>query len=492
MKSIQYYRNVYRNIASNLGIQGDSVELLVQLLAQHSYINEVENISYLKESSLESATLLNSKIQHCMNDMYSVYRGLCPRIVFRFVPTKTFTFVKHQEVAVSSNFSLYYLGYRPKELDSNGKIRYNEDGTPIFKDYFNYDSCTVYPDVVDSEDKLNIHEIEMILSPEKTSINETVNYVNTFYIDCTETDLSNDLYAYMVDGNNSYTELSITRDFGDHIINKTNVFDLTLPSYGSRLYIADSPVSSSSSSSSDSADTNVNVVAVYYKYSNLSSYNTNEIKKLSVSGMVFKDFEDTSTQLTKGIRTISETTRDTAYTLHYKANKDKYISSIVRSNDDICTLFKEKFIDKVAANGVSYTTNNNIIKINYILATNTTEDLTSKEISEFKKTAKAYYISDDIQLVETPLIAVSLSLEVVLYENSDSSDLDDSVLSVLNNYNRQFHDDSFVNIKKAIRGEIEKISCIRYVKEAEFNSTLTDEELDDVPFEITPTITVVS
>lgn len=489
MKSIQEYRSIYREIASNLGIQGDSVELLVQLLAQHSYINEVENVSYLKESSIESATTMNSKIQHCMDNMYSVYRGLCPRIVFRFIPTQSFSFIKHREVAVSSNFSLYYLGYKPKEVDSEGNTVYKEDGTPVFKDYYNYDSCTIYPDLIEDSNKKNIHEIITILAPTIATVSETVNYENTLYIDCTESDLSNDAYAFVSNGTTA-SYLSITRDFGDHIINKSNVFDLTLPSYGSRIYIADSPLSSNSTSGD--SDTNINITAVYYKYSTLSSYNTNEIKKLSISGFILQDFEDKDEQVARGIKTIAETSRDTVYSLHYKSSKDKFISSIVRSNDDICTLFKEKFIDKIATNGVSYVTENNVIKISYILATESTEDLTSKEITEFKNTVKSYYITDDIQLKKSELVDINLSLELVLYDNVDSSGLEDSILSVLANYNRQFHEDSFLNIKKAIRGEIEKISCIRYVKEVEFVSARTDEELDEMPFEITPTITVVS
>ena len=75
MRTLQDYISIYREVAQNLGIGGDSVEVLVQLLANASYINEVENISYVQEASLERATLENSKIQHCMNNMYSVFRG---------------------------------------------------------------------------------------------------------------------------------------------------------------------------------------------------------------------------------------------------------------------------------------------------------------------------------------------------------------------------------------------------------------------------------
>ena len=72
MRSLQDYRDMYADIASRNNITGDSVELLVQLLANASYISEVENISYVQEASLEKSVLVNSKIQHCMDIMYSV------------------------------------------------------------------------------------------------------------------------------------------------------------------------------------------------------------------------------------------------------------------------------------------------------------------------------------------------------------------------------------------------------------------------------------
>ena len=75
MKSLQDYIDIYREIANNLQLTGDSVELLVQMMANATYISEVEQVSFANEASLERATLMNSKIQHCVNLMYSVFRG---------------------------------------------------------------------------------------------------------------------------------------------------------------------------------------------------------------------------------------------------------------------------------------------------------------------------------------------------------------------------------------------------------------------------------
>ena len=107
MRNLQDYINKYYTIAQNLGYTGDSIEVLVQLLANASYISEVENVAYLQESSLEKSSLINSKIQHCMDNMYSVFRGLCPRVVMKIRPTSYLTLKPFDLIQQSSSFSVY-------------------------------------------------------------------------------------------------------------------------------------------------------------------------------------------------------------------------------------------------------------------------------------------------------------------------------------------------------------------------------------------------
>ena len=94
MRSLQDYINIYATIASNSNLQGDSVDMLVQMLAHASYISEVENVSYVQESSLEKAKLVNSKIQRCMDEMYSVFRGRNPRVILNIRPKTYFTLMR--------------------------------------------------------------------------------------------------------------------------------------------------------------------------------------------------------------------------------------------------------------------------------------------------------------------------------------------------------------------------------------------------------------
>ena len=111
MKSLQEYLEIYRSIARNLNLRGDSVEMLSQMLANATFISEVEHIAYSQEASLERATLMNSKIQHCMNEMYSVFRGSCPRVILRFKANVAFEWNVFDEISSSNSFSVYYLGY---------------------------------------------------------------------------------------------------------------------------------------------------------------------------------------------------------------------------------------------------------------------------------------------------------------------------------------------------------------------------------------------
>ena len=58
MNSKQYYIDTFRGIAEGLNLYGDSAELLIQLLAESTYISEVEHVVYMQESSLEKSFTL--------------------------------------------------------------------------------------------------------------------------------------------------------------------------------------------------------------------------------------------------------------------------------------------------------------------------------------------------------------------------------------------------------------------------------------------------
>ena len=125
MKTAREYAADYRQIAKNLGLTGDSVEMLAQMLAHFTYTNEVDSVSMVNEASLERAVLDNSKIQHCVEACYSVYRGNCPRIALTFKPTRYYEWSPFQKILSGNSHSLWYLGYQDT---SSGQWNYSQIG----------------------------------------------------------------------------------------------------------------------------------------------------------------------------------------------------------------------------------------------------------------------------------------------------------------------------------------------------------------------------
>ena len=160
MKSKQNYIDIYRGIADGLNITGEGAELLIQLLAEATYISEVEHVVITQESSLEKCTLMNSKIQHCMNDMYSVYRGNCPRVIIRFRPTSYFDLKPFDKIALGNNYSVYYLGYWTGE--EGGESKSSETDYIPLMDGFVYGPKIIPPSI--SGDDSEIYTIIGILA----------------------------------------------------------------------------------------------------------------------------------------------------------------------------------------------------------------------------------------------------------------------------------------------------------------------------------------
>jgi hypothetical protein len=349
MKSLQDYLEIYRGIAKNLNLQGDSVEMISQMLANATYISEVENIAYSQEASLEKATLPNSKIQHCMNEMYSVFRGSCPRVIIKFKSTKYFRLNIFDELASSNNFKIYYLGY----LDSNTSASSYDSsvtGTAAVQGETGFIYApTVIPPTGDSVE----YTVIGLLAKEVVSKTWTLSESNTYYVNFLEEDLSSDIYATV---NGEYVDT--TRVFSDHIT-KGCLFDLTIPSFGLRLYAPDIFRASLERTETETpANTEISCTA--FKYCELDSFNTSELERLKIKGAVLSDFTDSFlttggyTQTATGLIYLSEVARDSLTTIHYKANRDRYVNSVLRSNSDIGTVLEEMYPEKVRKSGTHY------------------------------------------------------------------------------------------------------------------------------------------
>lgn len=510
MRNLQDYINKYYTIAQNLGYTGDSIEVLVQLLANASYISEVENVAYLQESSLEKSSLINSKIQHCMDNMYSVFRGLCPRVVMKIRPTSYLTLKPFDLIQQSSSFSVYYLGYykliqpssnsgdssRPA-VDSNiidssiigsSSHRSGSDrSASTVVDYtrlsdldsldsekypgeFIYSGVTLKPSV-DTESYIII----CLISPKIHQVDKTVNTRNTYYVDCPIDNLSNDV---LVKVNREQAE--VTRNFADHILKPTKyVFDLTLPSFGSRIYTANyfSTLDRTDRGDSVGIEVNTTISATYFEWSKLEDYNQSELRRLSYKGAELVGFNETwltanmysESSKGSGLCFVKEVGRDDLNTIHYKANRNRYVNSMVRSNNDIGTILEENFPQYVKSGGTSYvfkTLGNNSgseLKIYYIpkdesrLIPDTSDDPGKgvSSIEDFIEKEQAYYIiTKNIKVLKGDRYTAEFNISLELYRNS-TEDLNGSIGSILKStyerkFNTVFNDTTIEEVKSLI------------------------------------------
>lgn len=327
MKSLSDYTKILRSTATNLNLHGESVEMVVQMLANALYISEVEHVAYSQEASLERASQENSKIQHCVNQMYSVYRGANPRVIINFKASKLFTFKPHQEIIKSNNYTVYYLGYFSESTES-----------------IEYSDITISPS--SSATIIGIMAKEVVT---ETWISGATS--NPYYYTIPISDLSGDLYL-----NISGVRTDVTRIFSDHLKNDIP-FDLTIPGYGLRLYYPESL--------QGELGYNTTYSLSVYKSLSLSDIQESERKALKMSGSQIVSFSDPGDRawiLRKlgaiesypGIIFIPETPHDAIDTIHHKANRNRYAGSYLATNSDLSWLLQEYYPSKIRRQGVTY------------------------------------------------------------------------------------------------------------------------------------------
>lgn len=492
MKSLQDYIDKYREVASNLNLTGDSVELLIQLLANSTYISEIEHINYSNESSLERATLLNSKIQQCMNIMYSVFRGTCPRVIVRFRSKKYFELNLFDEISTSNNFKLYYIGYHKDNnnefVDSDNVILTDVEGTQsIKKDGEQYDDFIYAPTIIPPTGDNAEYRIICILANKLIKDTQTLPDTNRYYIDINQDDLSNDLWV-RVNGQ----LYDVYRKFSDHIKNG-GLFDLTLPSFGLRLYAPDI-FRQEDSKETDILDSeeqlppaNTSIETNVFKYCKLSDFTDSELSKIKIKGaeldkeFVYKTDPNTGNltderkypdETYPGLTLIESSDKDTVDMIHYKANRDRYSNSIIRSNYDVGTMLEEYFPDKVVKGGTYYkfekanpeeTDPDKVLykpKVTiYYIPYSAIRLISQAEIEEFKKTRSSYYVTDDIVITTGNKKNIFFTISVQLYKNER---IDSEVADILKEYENKFDMDLDAALPE-IESAISKISNVRSI-----------------------------
>lgn len=436
MRTLQDYLEIYRTIATNQGLTGAGVEMIAQMLANASYINEVENVSMVRESSIEKASLLNSKIQHCMNEMYSVFRGSCPRVIIKFKSTKYLSFKVFDKICSANSFGVYYLGYLKTDKVESTESEVSLSDTTNSMPEFTY-APVVIPPTGDDESSPS-YTIIALLAKEFITQKQKLTVNNTYYVTVNENDLSNDLYVKV---NGDYHE--VTRTFSDHI-NTGKIFDLTIPSYGMRLYTPDI-FRSEFNREEVKTPTNTEVEIGVFKFCTFESFNSSELKSIKIKGTKFVDFDATwlnnysySSQNT-GMIFLKEIPRNDINTIHYKAIRDRHVNSIFRSNSDIGVILEELFPEKVMKNGTNYkfAKVNDKMQLNiYYIPYSDQIALTESEKREYIEKRKSYYVADEISLRKGTKYNAIFSINAEIYQNTS---IDEDIKKVLQEYDYRFN-----------------------------------------------------
>lgn len=559
MKSLQDYIDRYSDVANNLGYSGDSVDILIQLLAHASYISEVENISYVQEASLDKATLINSKIQHCVDNMYSVFRGTCPRVMMKIKPSKYITLNPYDLMVTSNNFNIYYLGYykvtAPGEkesatrsttsitsttsaigtskiidttdvsIDESGENQGTNAGPSIeglsidellkygYTGSWEYSSATFYPAVDDSDIQILIGFLAPKRIGEKLTVDKIINSNNTYYIDCTANNLSDDMYVEIVQSNGSRERLARTRVFAEHIL-EHKIFDLTLPSFGSRLFFANyyKDTIGRDSRSIVGMTENTNIHAQFYGYSELGDYNEPELKRVQYKGAELVKFsseflkENTVTETSDGLCYIEAISRDGLNTIHYKASRDRYVSSIIRSNSDIGTVLEESFPDIIMSGGTSYlfTATGSEKRLGtvdiYYIPKNEGVLLSQGDIDRFKKEKRAYYvITSTISILPGTKYFANFNIDLDLYKHTSDDDWEKTIGEdiLVSGYEKKFNIDFNDSTIREIEALINKLSNVKKISGLTISFTdasgrpvsMEGKDLNQIYFEIKYSIT---
>ena len=559
MKSLQDYIDRYSDVANNLGYSGDSVDILIQLLAHASYISEVENISYVQEASLDKATLINSKIQHCVDNMYSVFRGTCPRVMMKIKPSKYITLNPYDLMVTSNNFNIYYLGYykvtAPGEkesatrsttsitsttsaigtskiidttdvsIDESGENQGTSSGPSIeglsidellkygYTGSWEYSSATFYPAVDDSDIQILIGFLAPKRIGEKLTVDKIINSNNTYYIDCTANNLSDDMYVEIVQSNGSRERLARTRVFAEHIL-EHKIFDLTLPSFGSRLFFANyyKDTIGRDSRSIVGMTENTNIHAQFYGYSELGDYNEPELKRVQYKGAELVKFsseflkENTVTETSDGLCYIEAIPRDGLNTIHYKASRDRYVSSIIRSNSDIGTVLEESFPDIIMSGGTSYlfTATGSEKRLGtvdiYYIPKNEGVLLSQGDIDRFKTEKRAYYvITSTISILPGTKYFANFNIDLDLYKHTSDDDWEKTIGEdiLVSGYEKKFNIDFNDSTIREIEALINKLSNVKKISGLTISFTdasgrpvsMEGKDLNQIYFEIKYSIT---
>lgn len=472
MKTYEQILNDLQKIQDDLNLTGDAVELNKRIAAYVYYNFQIDVVSAVRERSLNTALLMNSKIAACMDNMYSVYRGKNPELVANIKFESNFGVDKFGLVYTSNTFKLYASEvYSFQPAISQDSVAGATKPTKIKL-------------LVSSQDKLVYS-----FNDDKTLFKSTGW---PYYIDIKldtnvlASGLSENVFIYRkVDDPNLGTikkEVKWTRIFTEHASSKESdelLFLLTIPDYGIRLYRKGGKLTESLLQ---------NLFIEILPYTTIEGINLYDMKKINFSEGVLRsqngklpselsDPNDTSeleqvvnvddagnllnSGLDKNLYQMwlnPEIPRHEVQSLPYQANFSGYASPSMISNNDILFLFSEVFIDKIlSCNFVANTTGDAIVI--YYVPNGNADQITSTEKEAFLNRYDKYNLANSITSIsEGNQVSIVVNVN---YVADGTNDITSDVTAILNKYNNIL---GKVLKAKELEAQINKLNGVSYIE----------------------------
>jgi len=477
-KSLNSIKSSLAKIASNHNLTGKSVNLQIDLLAYLIYNHQAETMSAMMEVGLNSSKLINSKIERCLDVMYSVYRGKNPRVIIPVTPITAVNYAPYSLIHLSNKFYVYNqdtlnfnLPYPDLKIDGKGWFFVRG----------------IISDQLIVEKELNFGELQSI----------------TYYIDLEvdnhyASNLSEDLWigyhdpASTVDKSSPdyYMTVNWSRSFIDHLNAKDNEIDddgslilnevlfvTTIQDYGIRIYRRGGfkpneewsiKVIPYSDTEFTEAQLNDMSVASCYTLKDEDIDSTEFFSNPDVLNFITQNYDINTSDC--DIYEVALKTkllpRDTDKSLLYKANEESRVGSYVRSNYDVVHLFDEYFRDEVIES--SYAMHGKNIIIFYIPTESTL--ISSKRFNDFLEDRSSYFIgqssSGDSNFNIDKCLATQreIYISIDLYTKGNVSVFDE-VDEIINSYSQKVNTE--LNFEY-IRSTISKLSNVHHVKDLKF------------------------
>lgn len=449
MKSYNEILEDLGKIAEDLRLTGDAVELNKRIAAYVYYHSQIDITNAVRERSMNTAFLMNSKIAACMDNMYSVFRGTNPILTANGVVTAEVGFNKFEEAYSSNTFKLYAsqaYSYKPDTEDSN-KIQSLQF-------------------IVSKEDLLDI-------SLNKASVDATSW---PYYIDLKldtkvlASDLSEHIYFYDEETGN---EINWTRIFTEHAASQESdrlLFVLTLPDYGIRIY--------RKGNFRDNDKIHIKVIP----YSCIRDINLFDMRKVVIDGLTLRsknyqanrddesynqtiNVSDEGDYKSSGLNRdnfkmwlYTEVARQDKESLPYQANFSGRSSASIISNNDILFLFSETFINRILSCNFEASPTGDQLNIYYVQNPNA-DEISDNEKSEFLNKYDKYSLANSVSAISEGNV-VNLNIGITFVSNGSVSIAED-VKNICDRYNNKLG--QTLNLKE-FEAQVNKLTGVSYVE----------------------------